>query len=554
MDVAPRSEDLARGAFTDVGPWVVPARPPWLGAVPAERERIAAALPDLVRPARVPPLGRLVRVGRHLVPAVGRWAVGARRRGGPESRRDLARRLRIAAEALGPTYIKLGQIIASGEGLFPAELVAEMRRCRDQVPPEPFAVVRATVEEDLGRPLEKVFASFERRPLAAASIAQVHVATLHPDDPDGEPVPVVVKVQRPRIGELVDADLRVMAWIAPHLVGRIPIAALANPPALVELFAETITEELDFRVEAANMLEVAGVYARLGQDAYVVPRPHPELVTRRVLVMERLSGFAFEDAEGMRAADIDTQALVRAGMIGFLEGAMLHGIFHGDLHAGNLLVLEDGRTALLDFGITGRMGETRRQAFLRMLVTATMNDVRGQLEAFRDLGALPADVDVDEVIRELKLDGPVVDPTNLTPEQLTAEIQATTKALLGYGARLPKELMLFVKNLVFLDGAIATLAPDLDLFAEIAHIATWFADHHGDRIAVEAGVEGGAWSVDMDGVRALYGVSGDTNVLTHREVQARRDVIASRLAQRERPRLTHVVADRARGAWRRVRP
>ena len=90
--------------------------------------------------------------------------------------------------------------------------------------------------------------------------------------------------------------------------------------------------------------------------------------------------------------------------------------------------------------------------------------------------------------------------------------------------------------------------------AEIAHIATWFADHHGDRIAVEAGVEGGAWSVDMDGVRALYGVSGDTNVLTHREVQARRDVIASRLAQRERPRLTHVVADRARGAWRRVRP
>src|SRR5690606_37789189 len=119
-------------------------------------------------------------------------------------------------------------------------------------------------------------------------------------------------------------------------------------------------------------------------------------------------------------------------------GAMLHGIFHGDLHAGNLFVLPDGRTALVDFGITGRMGELRRQAFLRLLVSASMNDLRGQLAAIRDLGALPADVDLDAVIRDLKLDGPVVDPTSLTPEQLTGEIQQVIKGLLGYGAKLPK--------------------------------------------------------------------------------------------------------------------
>ena len=203
----------------------------------------------------------------------------------------------------------------------------------------------------------------------------------------------------------------------------------------------------------------------------------------------------------MQAADIDTTEVVRSGMIGFLEGAMLHGVFHGDLHAGNLFVLPDGRTALLDFGITGRMGEARRMAFLRLLVSASMNDLRGQLAAIRDLGALPADVDLDAVIRDLNLDGPVVDPTSLTPEQLTGEIQQVIKGLLGYGAKLPKELMLFIKNMVFLDGAIATLAPDLDLFAEIAHIATYFATEHGERIALEVGVDEASWNLDMGGVQ-----------------------------------------------------
>src|SRR5690606_26006111 len=190
----------------------------------------------------------------------------------------------------------------------------------------------------------------------------------------------------------------------------------------------------DFRLEADNMLDVAGSFARLGQRGYVVPRPHPRLVTRRVLVMERLDGFAFDDVAGMRAAGIDTDAIIRTGMIGFMEGCMLHGIFHGDLHGGNLFVLPDGRTALLDFGITGRLGELRRQAFLRLLLAGTTNNLTGQLAALRDLGALPPDTDLDAVVRDLGLDRTPVDPTTLTPEELIAEIQHVLKALLGYGA------------------------------------------------------------------------------------------------------------------------
>ena len=182
---------------------------------------------------------------------------------------ELSRRLRLAAEALGPTFIKLGQIISSGEGIFPPELVEEFKRCRDQVPAESFDDVRRTVEEDLGRRLDEVFGSFDETPLAAASIAQVHVARLV----SGEEV--VVKVQRPDVARAIQRDLRAMAWLAPHLVGRIPVASLANPPALVELFADTIVEELDFRVEAANMLDVAAMLRDLGQTGYVVPAPAP---------------------------------------------------------------------------------------------------------------------------------------------------------------------------------------------------------------------------------------------------------------------------------------
>ncbi|MBA3302719.1 MAG: AarF/ABC1/UbiB kinase family protein, partial [Acidimicrobiia bacterium] len=384
------------------------------------------------------------------------------------------------------------------------------------------------VEEELGCQLELVFERFDETALAAASIAQVHAATLV----TGEPV--VVKVQRPTVAARVRADLRVMSWIAPHLVGRIPVAALANPPALVELFADTISEELDFRLEADNMLDIARVLADLGQRGFVVPRPHPTLVTRRVLVMERLSGFVFDDVAGMVAAGIDTRAVVRTGMVGFLEGALLHGVFHGDLHGGNLFVMPDGRTALLDHGITGRLDEPRRLAFLRLLMGGVTNDVRGQLAALRDLGALPADTDLEAVIKDLNLEGPPVDPTSLSGEELVREIRDVIKALLGYGARLPKELMLFVKNLVFLDAAIANLAPDLDLFGEIAGIATYFATHHGERLSQDMGVDPMTVPLDLDGVKASFGLSPGVEGLTYRELQQRRELIRKRLGERSR--------------------
>lgn len=520
-------DDRNWAAFTEEGPWTLQRDAiRWLPLAADLRARAQAEVPALTKPGRVPPGRRVVRVVRTLSGAVVPWLV-RKKRGSyatPEaSRAEISMRLRRAAEQLGPTYIKLGQIISSGEGLFPPELVNEFKRCRDQVPAEPFETVRVVVEADLGARLQDVFATFDRTPLAAASIAQVHAATLL----TGEEV--VVKVQRPSVALLVRKDLRVMAWLAPFLVGRIPISSLANPPALVELFAETIVEELDFRMEAANMIDVAAMLHELGNHGYVVPRPHPTLVTRRVLVMQKLQGFNFDDVVGMKNAGIDTEDVVRTAMVALMEGAMVYGVFHGDLHGGNLFVLPDGRTALLDFGIVGRLSGDRRLAFLRMMLGATTNDVKGQMAAMRDLGALPADTDLDAVIKDLRLDQPTVDPTTLSGEELVAEVQRVVKALLGYGAKLPKELMLYVKNMVFLDGAMARLAPDLDLLGEIGKISIMFAERHGERLASELGIDHNAVALSMDGVKAGFGVDNSTDALTYRELQARRELIQKRM-------------------------
>ena len=522
------SPDLVEFSFSDNGPWIIDRTElTWTAGIVLLRANTRRLVPQLTAKRRLPPPGRLAVVSAQLGAAVIGWAVIDRRRGGSDSRLGLSKRLRSAAEKLGPTYIKLGQVISSGEGLFPTELVEEFKACRDQVPSEPFDAVRQVVEADFGRPLETVFSRFERTPIAAASIAQVHSAQLI----TGEEV--VVKVQRPTIRKQVQSDLKVMSWLAPFLVGRIPIAALANPPALVELFAETITEELDFRLEAENMLDVAASFAELGQRGMVIARPHPELVTRRVLVMERLSGFAFDDLESMQAAGIDTHEVLRIGMTGFTESCMVNGIFHGDLHGGNLFVMTDGRIALLDFGITARLTDLERTAFLRLMMTGATGDIKGQLAAFRDLGALPADTDLDDVISELRLDEQPIDPTTLSQEQLVNDLQRVIKALLGMGARLPKILMLYVKNLVFLDGAMATLAPDLDLIAEIATLSTYLAVTHGERFAAEVGGNAMDFQIDAEAIQRNTGIDlSDGAGLTYSDLRERRDIIRQRLERR----------------------
>ncbi len=197
------------------------------------------------------------------------------------------------------------------------------------------------------------------------------------------------------------------------------------------------------------------------------------------------------------------------------------------------------------------MNEKQRQAFLRLQMGATTNNVTVQVEALRDLGALPADSDIEAVIRDLNLDRPPIDPTTLTAEEMVAELREVTKALLAYGARLPKELMLFVKNMLFLNGAMAAMAPDVDILGEILAVVTYFTERHGERIAREVGFEVTADTIDLDGYRAAMGFTEETEAITFRDLQERRELIARRLEAHEHPRQRVPVV---RALYRLVRP
>ena len=504
--------DVQWGSFLEDGPWELSQTPEWGQAADTERERARLIARDWVTPRLLPPL-RVVKVGWTLGRAIGGWYL--KHRNSADARSILSIRVVDAMEELGPAFVKLAQIISAGEGVFPDELVKECKRLRDAARAEPTDMVRRRVEAALGRPVAAVFGTFSATPIAAASIAQVHAATLL----DGSSV--VVKVRRAGIDKIVERDVRALAWLAPFLIGRLPFASLANPPALVELFAETIIEELDFRIEASSMIHVARALAVHDRRGVVVPRPHPTLVCPDVLVQERVVGMNLNDV-GNTA--VDGKAVVQSLLACVLEGALVEGVFHGDLHAGNMFVLADGRVALLDFGITSRLTETERMAFARLVTAGMSGDWRDQLGALQQLGALPADADVDVIGKELGLDQPV-DVSQLTADAMTQELQRLSKALLGSGAKLPKALMLWAKNVVFIDAAIGEIAPECDVLAVLGDVAMKFVMQHGATLAGQLGRE---VVVEERAIRTSLGVDAEITSMTWKELSERRALIASR--------------------------
>lgn len=453
----------------------------WGDQLGPERASIPGKVEDLIGPGRRPARARRLAVvlvalaAEAMVFCVIDWP-----RSWFSSRtpaRDAARRLRRVFEHLGPSYIKMGQFISSGRGLFPGVLVEEFAACRDRGPLLSARTIRRTVEVELGS-VDEHFASFDFEPLAAASIAQVHTATLH----DG--TRVVVKVQRPNIARKIEAHIRSMPPIARALERRFPNLPIADPMAVVTLFARTILEELDFRLEAENMVDVALDLEAAGVTDVVVPRPMPGLITPRVLVMERLDGLRFGDLDQMRDAGIDTTALLLSGIRSLVEGATVFGRFHGDLHAGNILALPDGRFGLVDFGICARLDAEERAGLQRLLVGIATRDVRAQVHGLDALGALSEGTDRRSLIAKLivsqrrEAHSPSVD-------DLRDGAPRVMKVFVDHRLDLPPALVLFFKDVLYLNDSTRLLAPDLDLLSAFADLHAHSDDKYGrDRVAL----------------------------------------------------------------------
>ncbi|MDP6862871.1 MAG: cytochrome P450 [Acidimicrobiales bacterium] len=499
----------------------------WIRDAHAVRRVIVAGVPRLVNAPSFPPAIRLTHTTFRFGWALLSWKLFDRRLSGEERTKSLYRRLRIAAERLGPTYVKLAQLISAAEGVFPQALVDECSRCRDQAKPSKWLGIKRILTKDLGS-LSDSFELFEKQPFAAASIAQVHRAVLK----DGSEV--VVKIQRPAIHKKVVRDLRVLAWIAPRLVGRIPVSALANPPALVQLFAETISEELDFRLEVANLFEIRRALGAGGERGrWLAPDPNLDLTTTRVIVMSRVPGIPLTRLDSEELNEEAARNLFRNMVDGLLEGAALHGIFHGDFHAGNLFIGEQGAIGLVDYGMVGRLDHERRISFLRYVTGLMSGDVRTQVSAVRDLGAFPPDADIEDLIQKLQLERVDFDPLQLTEEQFVSEFQTLLKELLASGARIPKELMLFVKNFAYLASFIQKMDPEMDLLGEFSAISAGFLTKHGFRVSAELGLAVQDLEVSESSFRRAAGIRDDVEVLTWRDLSNRREEMKDRLMSGE---------------------
>jgi aarF domain-containing kinase len=352
---------------------------------------------------------------------------------------------RRAFEALGPTYVKLGQIIASGDGLFPIRYSEEFRKCLDRVPPFAFEHVESTLEHELGRPHAEVFATIEPTPIAAASIAQVHLATLR----GGEEV--VVKVQRPGLEPILRADVALMRLFAKLLAAVVPHLELANPVGIIEDLAVTLAEELDFRREAEHMRAFNATLAKAGNTGVAAPRVKEELTTRRLLTMERFVGVRVDDTEAILASSQDAQSKLLAGIRGWFQTLLLDGFFHGDVHAGNFMLLDDGRVGFLDFGIVGRFDARQKRLILDYVIAFQTRNYERLTEIFEAMGSIEGG-SVDRARFTSDLEGafaPMIDAADgfrirdIVPDMMRVAVR--------HRMRMPREFVLVTKQLVYLD-------------------------------------------------------------------------------------------------------
>ncbi len=377
--------------------------------------------------------------------------------------RAIAVALRRSFTDLGPTFVKLGQLIASSPGLFPEVLADEFRSLLDRLPAEPAGRVRSVIEGELGAPVTSLFAAFGDDPLAAASIAQVHAATLH----DG--TRVAVKVRRPRLKARVERDLRLLRLLASILQHAGAVGEMANPVAIVEDFAATLRSELDFRNEAAFMVEFARNLAASGDNhRVVVPRPVEGMVSPRVMVMTFIEGTPIDDMVALRTAGADLEELLRVVVRAWIEAALVHGLFHGDVHAGNLFVTSGGQLAFLDFGIMGRLDGRTRDVLRRLLPALLVEaDYVSAVHAVFELGAISRPTDNwADAAHEL---GAMVEPlraARLSDIDYAEILGHVVRLAARYHVRLPGDLVLVVKQLLYFERYSKKLAPDYQILAD----------------------------------------------------------------------------------------
>ncbi|TAK35986.1 MAG: AarF/ABC1/UbiB kinase family protein [Chloroflexota bacterium] len=326
----------------------------------------------------------------HLVPF--HWGLlGHRRRPMPYSQ---AEHLRLAFEELGATFIKLGQILSTRSDILPPDFIAELSKLQDAVPPERADVIESQIASELGRPPSSAFAEFDPEPLGSASIGQVHAAKL------GTGEEVVVKVQRPGVEHLIEADLAILMDLARLAQARTTWGQIYDLPGMVEEFAETLRGEMDYVSEGRNADRIRGNFTE--EPALHVPTIHWNCTTRRILTMERIEGTKISDIPALEAAGIDRQRLAATGVRIVLKMMLEDGFFHADPHPGNFLVQPGEVIGLLDYGMVGRLDERTRENLLYLFLAIMDQDMDRAVDQLSTLGVVGTTPQLERLKRDLE--------------------------------------------------------------------------------------------------------------------------------------------------------
>ncbi len=392
-------------------------------------------------------------LGRHIA-SIGR-AEGVEQLTVPE-------RLRKAFESLGPTFVKLGQLLSNRPDMIPENFVEEFKKLQDNVPPVEFSLMKKQIEAELGGLLENHFLKFNEQPLAAASIGQVYEATLL----SGEDV--VVKVQRPDIERIVKNDISILSFLADMMEKYLPETRIIGPKKIVEEFFKTLNFEIDFVVEANNMVRIAENFKDNPQ--VMIPKVYRKYSTHKVLTMQRFYGARITDVEALNQMGVSPVELVNVGARAFFKMVLIDGLFHGDLHAGNLFAMKDPVSGLpqigvIDFGIVGRLSQKSRDSFSKMVIALITEDYENLCYEYAELATFGAGIDIDGFQREVRNSLAPYMGLMLKDVNLGHVLIESTKIAVKYNIRVPSDWMLVFKAIFTMEGLGRQLDPEFDFLS-----------------------------------------------------------------------------------------
>ncbi|WJW75569.1 ubiquinone biosynthesis regulatory protein kinase UbiB [Thiohalobacter sp. IOR34] len=392
----------------------------------------------------------------------------------PRKRRPRGERIRQALEELGPIFVKFGQILSTRRDLLPDDIADELASLQDRVPPFPGEQARALIERELGHPVGELFAAFDETPLASASIAQVHTATLH----SGEQV--VVKVLRPGIERVIRRDVSLLYYVAAMAQRYSRDARRLRPVEVVREFETTILDELDLLREAANASQLRRNF--LDSPMLYVPEVHWPLCRRSVMVIERISGTPISDIEALRRQGVDFKLLAERGVEIFFTQVFRHNFFHADMHPGNIFVAEDSRYIAVDFGIMGTLSPEDQRYLAENLLAFFRRDYHRVAELHVESEWVPRDTRVDEFESAIRT---VCEPIFERPlkdisfGQLLLRLFQTARR---FDMEVQPQLVLLQKTLLNIEGLGRQLYPDLDLWSTAKpFLERWMSEQVGAR-------------------------------------------------------------------------